>query len=82
MSMPTPLNHHHLPSEKGRVLIISLLIALLPTSAGKQCNAYLALMKERRNLLRLEAKNEPSNHVDGGSVLACENTEGADGDVR
>jgi hypothetical protein len=39
-------------------------------------------MKERRNLLRLEAKDEPSGHVDGGTVLACENTEGADEDVR
>jgi hypothetical protein len=82
MSMPTPLNHHNLPTEKGRVLIISLLIALLPPSAGKHCNAYLVLMKERRNLLRLEAKDEPSGHVDGGPVLACESTEGADGDVR
>ncbi len=32
--------------------------------------------------LRLEEKDEPSGHVDGGPVLACENTEGADGDVR
>jgi hypothetical protein len=39
----------------GRVLKISLLSALLPPSAHKECNAYLALMKERRNLLRLEA---------------------------
>jgi hypothetical protein len=51
MSMPTPLNHH-VPTEKGRVLIISFQSALLPLAS----NAYLALMKERRNLLRLEAK--------------------------